>query len=76
MSAGAMRYVCPHGCGWHYDEPALSEADLAGIRPDPQAPTMRGIVISVTRRALLRRAQATEQMLSEHLLAHLDERED
>ncbi|WP_433893013.1 hypothetical protein [Streptomyces sp. CA-111067] len=76
MSAGTARFVCPHGCGWHYDEPALSDVDLAGIVPDPQATTMQGIVISETRRALLWRAQATEQQLGEHLLAHLNERKD
>jgi hypothetical protein len=76
VSTGATRYTCPHGCGWHYDVPGPSAADLVGIAPDPRAETLADAIASISGRAALRIARATEQAVAEHMIGHLADHPD
>ncbi|MEV5710136.1 hypothetical protein [Actinoallomurus sp. NPDC052274] len=60
--AGTIRYLCPIGCPWHYDEPPATRWVLRTLDPD-------AISDAITA-AAQHRAAETEAALREHLTEH------
>ncbi|MFZ3473108.1 hypothetical protein ACODT3_10760 [Streptomyces sp. 4.24] len=70
---GTTRYLCPLECGWHYDVPPPSLADVAGVSPSLKAHDLRDVIGSITSQAAERTAGRTETTLREHLSTHTPE---
>jgi len=69
---GTVRYFCPLECGWHYDQPPPSLADMAGIVPASSA-YLPEFISWMARQAMRRCAELVDQAAREHLATHTTE---